>query len=82
MIRALSFKSKLDFICGSYPKPEDPFELERWEKCNNYVLTRITISVSEEIAGTLIHAEDWRQVWLDLHATYGGSNGLMAFALQ
>lgn len=39
MMRALSFKSKLRFIRGIYPKPNDPFELERWERCNNAVLT-------------------------------------------
>lgn len=82
MMRALSFKSKLGFIRGIYPKPADPFELERWEKCNNAVLTWITNSVSDEIARTLVHIEDCKMAWENLQRTYGVSNGPMLFSLQ
>lgn len=81
MTRALPFKTKLGFVQGSYLKPDDPFELKRWEKCNNTVLTWNTISVLVKTGGTLIHAEDCKQAWLDLQTTYGGSKGPMMFGL-
>lgn len=46
-------------------RPEDPLDLERREKRNKVVLTWTTNFVSDEIAGTLIHAEDCKQAWND-----------------
>ncbi|KAL9686702.1 hypothetical protein QQ045_031095 [Rhodiola kirilowii] len=58
MERALGMKMKLGFIKGHFPKPTDTYQLARWDKCNNVVLTWISNSVSKEIAASIVHATD------------------------
>lgn len=39
MLRALGFKMKVGFLYGRFEKPQDPYDLARWEMCNNAVLS-------------------------------------------
>ncbi|CAM8879434.1 unnamed protein product [Rhodiola kirilowii] len=79
---ALGIKMKLGFVRGAFPRPEDPYQAARWDKCNNVVLSWIINSVSPEIGCSLIHSSDCMHAWEDLEERFSGSNDFTIFSIQ
>ncbi|KAL9674278.1 hypothetical protein QQ045_030549 [Rhodiola kirilowii] len=63
MEMALGIKMKLAFVRGQFPRPIDPYQGARWDKCNNVVLSWLINSVSPEIGSSLIHAANCTKAW-------------------
>lgn len=60
---ALKSKNKLNFINGSIVKPQEDDRLFlAWDKCNTYILSWITLSLSPEILQSML----WIEVAYDL----------------
>lgn len=75
----LGCKNKMDFVSGKIPIPEDPTQLSKWLRCNNFVFSWITNSVSEEMDASLIHSIDAIEAWCDLATRYSVANGPKSF---
>ncbi|XP_072060346.1 uncharacterized protein [Arachis hypogaea] len=71
MLLALKSKNKLKFIDGSIVKPDelDPL-FEAWEKCNTYLVSWITMSLSTEISGSVIWSNNASDLWKELKRRY------------
>ncbi|KAL9673723.1 hypothetical protein QQ045_029984 [Rhodiola kirilowii] len=70
MEMVLGIKSKQGFVQGRFPKPSDPYQLTRWERCNNVILSWIINSVSKEIASSIIHCNDCIHAWNTLQMRF------------
>ncbi|CAM8951012.1 unnamed protein product [Rhodiola kirilowii] len=70
---AFAAKTKLGFVKGHFPKPTDPYQLARWDKCNDVVLTWILNSVSKELVDSLVHSCNCMIAWNDLNSRFAGS---------
>lgn len=79
---ALGFKSKLGFVRGDFPRPSDPYELTKWERCNSVVHTWILHYVSKETATSIVHSRDSIHAWQILHNRFGGSVRPRLYALR
>ncbi|CAM8941688.1 unnamed protein product [Rhodiola kirilowii] len=79
---ALGIKMKLGFVHGAFPRPTDPYQGARWDKCNNVVLSWIINSVSPEIGSSLIHSSDCMNAWEDLEERFAGSKDFTIFSIQ
>ncbi|CAM8997807.1 unnamed protein product [Rhodiola kirilowii] len=83
MARSLGIKAKLGFVQGSFPRPVDnPFELARWDRCNNVILSWIANSVSEDISASMVHSISCIQVWTDLQDHFGGDNTMREYSIS
>ena len=73
---ALDAKSKLGFIDGSIPKPQetDP-HYTAWCKCNGMVLAWLFNSLTKDLQSGVIYFKTARDVWLDLQHRYSQGNG-------
>ncbi|XP_020963815.1 uncharacterized protein LOC110265252 [Arachis ipaensis] len=71
MLHALSSKNKIKFVNGSISKPEptDPL-FEAWERCNDYVISWITLSLSPDIAQSVMWHNVASDLWKDLKHRY------------
>ncbi|XP_072074043.1 uncharacterized protein [Arachis hypogaea] len=71
MLRALSSKNKIKFVNESISKPEptDPL-FEVWERCNDYVISWITLSLSPDIAQSVMWHNVTSDLWKDLKHRY------------
>ncbi|CAM8951616.1 unnamed protein product [Rhodiola kirilowii] len=79
---AFAVKTKLGFVNGHFPKPSDPYQLARWDRCNAVVLTWILNSVSKEIAASLVHSGNCMVAWQDLSSRFAGSVDSSLFSVQ
>ncbi|CAM8972963.1 unnamed protein product [Rhodiola kirilowii] len=82
MEMALGIKMKHAFVRGQFPRPIDPYQGARWDKCNNVVLSWLINSVSPEIGSSLIHAANCMKAWEDLEERFSGSNDFTVFSTQ
>ncbi|CAM8999360.1 unnamed protein product [Rhodiola kirilowii] len=71
---ALSGRSKLSFIKGTYPKPSEPIMAARWQRCNDVVMSWLIGSVSDKIVGEILHANDVMTAWEILESSYAGTD--------
>ncbi|XXG72631.1 hypothetical protein AAC387_Pa07g1686 [Persea americana] len=64
---ALTAKHKISFVDELIKEPsgDKPDELQQWKRYNNLVKTWLLGSMSKEIAGSIIHCKDARQMWPD-----------------
>ncbi|XP_072066689.1 uncharacterized protein [Arachis hypogaea] len=71
MWRALRSKNKVKFLDGSIPKPTegDP-TFEAWDRCNNFLLSWINLSLSPEIAKSVMWISSAPDLWNDLKHRY------------
>ncbi|XP_057760853.1 uncharacterized protein LOC130981267 [Arachis stenosperma] len=71
MLLALKSKNKLKFIDGSITKPNENDPLfEAWERCNTYIVSWINLSLSPDIAGSVIWNNSASDLWRDLRRRY------------
>nr|XP_029146270.1 uncharacterized protein LOC114924845 [Arachis hypogaea] len=71
MLLALKSKNKLKFIDGSIIKPNENDPLfEAWERCNTYIVSWINLSLSPNIAGSVIWNNNASDLWRDLRRRY------------
>ncbi|XP_052119128.1 uncharacterized protein LOC127748535, partial [Arachis duranensis] len=71
---ALKSKNKIGFVDGTIVKPDknDPAYVA-WDKCNTYVVSWLNLSLSAEIAQSVVWNETAVDLWLDLkHMYYHG----------
>ncbi|CAM8951593.1 unnamed protein product [Rhodiola kirilowii] len=79
---ALSTRLKLDFVDGEHPKPKDPQLRARWQRCNDVLMSWLLCSVSKEVTGQILDANDVVDAWTCIYMMYAGSNLSRKFALQ
>ncbi|XP_072080868.1 uncharacterized protein [Arachis hypogaea] len=71
MWRALRSKNKVKFVDGSIAKPdENDLLYETWDRCNNIVVSWITLALSPEIAQSVIWHDVAADLWRDLKHRY------------
>nr|XP_025625589.1 uncharacterized protein LOC112717878 [Arachis hypogaea] len=67
MWRALRSKNKVKFLDGSIPKPAENQPLfEAWDRCNNILLSWLNLSLSPEIAKSVMWISNASDLWKDL----------------
>ncbi|XP_055814295.1 uncharacterized protein LOC129883710 [Solanum dulcamara] len=72
IIISLSAKNKMSFIDGSTEIPSaDTPEFKFWTRCNNMVISWLLNSLSKKIAGSVIYSKSAKDLWTDLHDTFG-----------
>ncbi|KAL2228047.1 UNVERIFIED_CONTAM: Retrovirus-related Pol polyprotein from transposon TNT 1-94 [Sesamum indicum] len=80
---ALGARGKEGFIDGTCTKPEqDKTEIEQWRRADYMVITWILNSISKDIAEAFLYTTSSRNLWLDLEARFGASNGPLLYQLQ
>ncbi|XP_020553074.1 uncharacterized protein LOC110012715 [Sesamum indicum] len=80
---ALGARGKERFIDGTCTKPEqDKTEIEQWRRADCMVITWILNSISKDIAEAFLCTTSSRNLWLDLEARFGASNGPLLYQLQ
>ncbi|KAL0345271.1 UNVERIFIED_CONTAM: Retrovirus-related Pol polyprotein from transposon RE1 [Sesamum radiatum] len=80
---ALRAKMKLGYITGSNPKPaEDSEEYEQWVRTDSLVISWILNTISKEIVESFLYIDTARELWLEIEARYGVSNGPLVYQLQ
>ena len=83
MLIALSTKSKLSFVDGSFPKPQSASpNLKKWMKCNDIVVSWILNVLTKPIADNIIYAKTARQMWVDLEERFAQVNGAKLYQVK
>ncbi|XP_025685414.1 uncharacterized protein [Arachis hypogaea] len=80
MCRALRSKNKLKFVDGTLVKPsEDDSLFDAWDRCNTYVVSWLNLSLSPEIAHSVVWMDVAADIWRSLrHRYYQGDSFRMA----
>ncbi|KAL0409754.1 UNVERIFIED_CONTAM: hypothetical protein Sradi_1909800 [Sesamum radiatum] len=74
---------KLGFINGKITKPdEDDEEFEQWERADGMVISWILNSISKDIVESFLYIDTARDLWLEIEARFGVSNGPLVYQLQ
>jgi len=72
---ALLAKNKIAFVDGTCRREQYKGDLEHeWERCNAFVLSWITNSVSKELANGLMFSSNAHNVWMDLKERFDKRN--------
>ncbi|MED6181504.1 hypothetical protein PIB30_118664 [Stylosanthes scabra] len=72
MWRALRGNNKLKFVDGSIQKPsQEDSMFEAWERCNTYVISWITQSLSADITRSVLWINSAEELWKELKYRYG-----------
>ncbi|KAL0356108.1 UNVERIFIED_CONTAM: hypothetical protein Sradi_4057700 [Sesamum radiatum] len=80
---ALGAKMKLGFIKGKNPRPSETVEeYEQGTRADCLVLSWLLNSISKDIVESFLYINTARELWLELEARYGLSNGPMVYQLQ
>ncbi|KAL0411948.1 UNVERIFIED_CONTAM: hypothetical protein Slati_3784500 [Sesamum latifolium] len=80
---ALGAKQKLGFIDGTYGKPSgNKNEIEQWERVDCMVVSWLLNSIFKDIAEAFLYTTSARDLWQELEAQFGDSNGLMLYEIQ
>ncbi|GKB75453.1 serine carboxypeptidase S28 family protein [Tanacetum coccineum] len=80
---ALPTKRKLGFIKGTVPRsPDDASLQERWDTCNNLVISWLMNSVSESTAKSIMFIGTAHAIWLQLETRFALSNGSHKYKLN
>jgi len=68
-------KNKIAFVDGTCRREKYKGDLEHeWERCNAFVLSWITNSVSKELANGLMFSSNAHNVWMDLKERFDKRN--------
>ncbi|CAM8889614.1 unnamed protein product [Rhodiola kirilowii] len=79
---ALLARAKLGFVNGKFPKPTEDVLVDRWQRCNDAIMSWLLASVSPIVHGQILHAKDVATALKILHTRYAGSNVSRKFALK
>lgn len=80
---ALSYKLKLGFVDGTYPKPTGNAPLlAHWMRCNNMVTSWLLNYVSIDIRNSIVYMKYASDIWIDLQVRYSQSNFPKLFQLR
>ena len=79
---ALLAKSKLRFVDGCLPIPEDENGIPNWKRCNDFVEIWILNSVLPEIRPSILYVETIAQILTDLKERYSQSNAPKIYQLK
>ncbi|KAL2244521.1 UNVERIFIED_CONTAM: hypothetical protein Sindi_2720300, partial [Sesamum indicum] len=80
---ALGTKMKLDFIDGSFPRPMiGTTNFEQWRRVDLMATSWIWNSISRDIVEGFMYVSSSRELWLEIQARYGRSNGPMVYLFQ
>ncbi|KAL0293715.1 UNVERIFIED_CONTAM: hypothetical protein Sangu_3232400 [Sesamum angustifolium] len=80
---SLGAKLILGFIDGSFPQPAPgSVTFGRWRRVDLMITSWIWNSISKEIVKSFMYTKTARDLWLDLHARYGQSNGPMIYEIR
>ncbi|KAL2232808.1 UNVERIFIED_CONTAM: Retrovirus-related Pol polyprotein from transposon RE1 [Sesamum indicum] len=80
---ALGTKMKFGFIDGSFPRPMiSTTNFEQWRRVDLMVTSWIWNSISRDIVEGFMYVSSSRELWLEIQARYGRSNGPMVYLLQ
>ncbi|XP_072072000.1 uncharacterized protein [Arachis hypogaea] len=83
MWRALRSKNKVKFLDGSILKPgEGDPNFEAWDRCNNFLLSWINLSLSPEIAKSVMWISSAPDLWNDLKRRYSQGDVFRVGALK
>ncbi|XP_057733784.1 uncharacterized protein LOC130948948 [Arachis stenosperma] len=64
MWKALKSKNKLKFVDGSITKPAEEDSLfEAWDRCNTYIVSWLNLSLSTEIAQSVMWMNNAADIW-------------------
>ncbi|XP_057755517.1 uncharacterized protein LOC130974676 [Arachis stenosperma] len=70
-VESVEVKNKVKFVDGSIAKPDENDSLyEAWDRCNNIVISWITLALSPEIAQSVIWHDIAADLWRDLKHRY------------
>ncbi|KAL2249557.1 UNVERIFIED_CONTAM: Retrovirus-related Pol polyprotein from transposon RE2 [Sesamum indicum] len=73
----------MGFINGSFPKPtKNQEEIEQWERVNCMVVSWLLSSMNKEIAEAFIYTTSAQDLWEQVEARFGESNGPMLYDIQ
>ncbi|KAL0416927.1 UNVERIFIED_CONTAM: Retrovirus-related Pol polyprotein from transposon RE2 [Sesamum latifolium] len=80
---SLGCKMKLGFIDGTFPRPAfGSAKFEQWRRADLMVTSWLWNSISKEIVEAFMYASSSRELWLELQARYGRSNGPMVYQIE
>ncbi|KAK4410155.1 Retrovirus-related Pol polyprotein from transposon RE1 [Sesamum angolense] len=80
---SLGVKLKLGFIDGTFPRPAaGTASFAQWRRVDLMVTSWIWSSISKEIVEAFMYKPSARDLWLDLLAKYGSSNGSMIYQIR
>ncbi|XP_011071257.1 uncharacterized protein LOC105156734 isoform X2 [Sesamum indicum] len=80
---ALGAKQKIGFIDGSYTKPqENKEEMDQWKTVDCMVASWLLNSISKEISEAFMYTSSAQDLWEQLEARFGDSNGPMLYDIQ
>ncbi|KAJ0581298.1 putative retrotransposon Copia-like protein [Helianthus annuus] len=82
MTIALSAKNKLSFVNGVSTRPNDPFLVPQWQRCNDMVISWILNTLSRGISDSVLYTETAYKLWNELNDRYGQVNGAKLYQLQ
>ena len=80
---ALGAKNKLSFIDGTYtPQSLNSPLYGGWKKADCMIFSWLLNSICKDISESFIYANSARDLWLEVEAHFGESNGPMIYQLQ
>ncbi|KAL2246098.1 UNVERIFIED_CONTAM: hypothetical protein Sindi_2878000 [Sesamum indicum] len=80
---ALGAKQKIGFVDGSYTKPqENKEEMDQWKTVDCMVASWLLNSISKEISEAFMYTSSAQDLWEQLEARFGDSNGPMLYDIQ
>lgn len=75
MKRALNSKHKMRFITSQMKKPVETSSNFEWDSCNNMVMSWLTNSMTDELAGSVLYYSTVDQLWANIKQRFDQSNG-------
>ncbi|XXG72046.1 hypothetical protein AAC387_Pa07g1228 [Persea americana] len=83
MVMALTARNNADFIDGFHSIIDETDPLyPQWIRCNNMVLSWILISLSKEIAASVIYVDSAVEAWNDLKERFAQTNAPRVFQIE
>lgn len=83
MTISLLAKNKLGFINGNITQPTaDEPNIDLWQRCNDMVTAWILNVLTADIADSVIYSSSTYEIWNELDARFGQTNGAKLYQLQ
>ena len=81
---ALIGKNKLNFVRGTFPRPEqtNPSLQAQWDRCDNMVLAWLLHATVKNISDSIMFSTTSHDAWIELEQRYGQAEGTRIFEVQ